>query len=78
MSLPYGGGFDISGGWRADVDSPGCQTRGHCTHRSGTNVDVSDLTADGFLVNLFWLEPAVIVRNGIFLDEGSHFHLSFP
>jgi len=77
MSLPQGGGFDISGGWRADIDTPGCRTRGHCTHRFGTNVDVSDLTADGSLVNLFWLEPAVIIRNGIFLDEGNHFHLTF-
>ncbi len=79
MSLPYGGGFDIRGGWRLNIDAPACQAAGggHCTHRFGTNVDVSDLTADGFLVNSFWLEPAVTNRNGLFRDEGNHFHLTF-
>jgi hypothetical protein len=80
MSLPYGGGFDIYGRWHTDIDPPACRTirgRGHCTHRRGADVDVSDLTADGFLVNLFWLEPIVVNRGGIFLDEGNHFHLTF-
>lgn len=79
MSLPYGGGFDIVGRWHTDVDSPGCRQIGfgHCTHRLGQDVDVSQFTAEGFLVNPFWLEPAVIIRNGRFRDEGNHFHLTF-
>ena len=83
ISLEYGGGFDINGGWHADIDDAdptraGCQPLvGHCTHRLGRNVDVADLTADGFLVDPFWLEAEVRSLGGTFLAERTHFHLTF-
>ena len=46
MSLPNGGGFDISGDWQDDVDLTGnpriCELagNGHCGHRVGENADV--------------------------------------
>jgi hypothetical protein len=40
MSLSNGGGFDISGHWDTDVIVD-CNHRGHCTHRIGTNADIS-------------------------------------
>jgi hypothetical protein len=78
MSLPFGGGFDVSGGWRTDIDQPGCRSRGHCTHRLGTDVDVADRTAGGARVDPAWLRGAVRNLGGRFLQERTHFHLTFP
>jgi hypothetical protein len=40
ISLPYGGGFDISGKWNPDVESGGL---GHKSHRAGRNIDIENL-----------------------------------
>jgi murein endopeptidase len=43
MSLPFGGGFDISANWDEDISNPNCLQlgHGHCTHRLGRNADIS-------------------------------------
>lgn len=53
MSLEYGGGLDIFGAWTADVDSPACKTRGHCSHREGTDVDIENLSSLKKLIDAF-------------------------
>jgi hypothetical protein len=53
ISLPYGGGLDIFGAWTADVDSPACYSRGHCSHRTGTDVDIENLSRLKKLIEAF-------------------------
>jgi hypothetical protein len=70
ISLEWGGLFDIKANW----SSP------HKSHRVGKNVDVDDVTGEGKKVKSTSLKK-VAEKLGIkvtILDEGNHFHLTFP
>lgn len=60
MSLPFGGGFDIAGGWAQNV-VPG--NSGHILHREGKSVDFSKYYKDAVGNNI----QVNIYRDGVFV-----------
>jgi hypothetical protein len=70
ISLALGGLFDIDADWSIP----------HKSHRVGKNADISNITAEGSSVT----RNSLIKVIGDFgldisvLDEGNHFHLTFP
>lgn len=64
MSLQYGGGFDVDTGWSIDIDSPTYKTRGHGSHRKGTDVDIENLS------RLHQLIATLTKHRWHFWDEG--------
>jgi len=68
MSLPYGGGFDIGGGWNADIVSGGA---GHVLHREGKSIDFSkyykDANGNNITVNIY--REGVLVQNTNKIDD---------
>jgi hypothetical protein len=63
ISLPYGGGFDIYGHWQRDVYE-NCLAYGHCSHRTGKDVDIENLA------RIERLREVLEKRGWRFLDEG--------
>lgn len=70
ISLEWGGLFDIKANWSTP----------HKSHRTGKNVDVDDVTAEGKAVTARSLEKVIkkLKSNITILSEGNHFHLTFP
>jgi hypothetical protein len=84
ISLPLGGGFDVNGGWEADIAAG---ASGHETHRVGRSVDVRTNPFHGDGVPLENLESLIgIVRrfnSGATIRihspnrSSQHFHIEF-
>jgi len=70
ISLIWGGLFDIKANWA----SP------HRSHRIGKNVDVDDISAEGKVITERSLRKVIrdLRLNVTILNEGNHFHLTFP
>lgn len=68
MSLPNGGGFDIAGGWNADIQKGAA---GHILHREGKSVDFSkyyrDANGNIILVNIY--RDGVLVKTTNRIDQ---------
>ncbi len=90
MSLPNGGGFDISGDWDADFDlTVAGNTRiceqagnGHCGHRLGENADVGfriiDPQGQDILMTTrqrLKLYQIIIFIAGYPYEHSNHFHI---
>jgi hypothetical protein len=69
MSLIFGGPFDIANNW----DTP------HRTHREGVSADIDELYSNGVAIDQEYFERMVTSRpfSGTFLDEKTHFHVTF-
>ena len=76
MSLPFGGGFDIRGGWDQDISGQS-GAAGHEFHRLGKSVDFSryyrDLAGQVITVNIFVDEELRRTTNRIDEDELDRF-----
>ena len=80
ISLPWGGAFDLCGQWDPGKTCSKYPKGGHKTHRVGKTVDVSNMTAEGKAVTKKSLIKIIddLDINVTVLDEGNHFHLTFP
>lgn len=79
ISLPWGGAFDLCGQWDPGKTCTKYSKGGHKTHRVGKTVDVSNMTAEGKVVTKTSLIEIISNRLGIMvIDEGNHFHFTFP